>query len=1082
MENFRIFLVLSLSICLNSACNLEKEGEKKLYLLNKLSEKRTGIDFQNTLKEDAAHSIINYIYFYNGGGVSAGDINNDGLVDLYFISNQGENKMYLNKGGLKFKDISKNAGTLGSSDWNTGVSMVDINSDGFLDIYVCAVSGLLGFKGKNELFINNGDNTFTEKAKEYGLDFSGFSTQAYFFDFDKDDDLDVYIVNHATHTVTSHGKASVRNKRVPLVGDILLENNNGIFKDISKKANIFGGVNGYGLSASIADFNNDGWDDIYVCNDFHEDDYYYLNNQDGTFRETLKKSFSTISRFSMGSDASDINGDGFQDLITLDMLPKKERTLKETEGDDAMRNMQKRLQKQGYKDQYSRNMLQINEKGSYFYETALLNNVAATDWSWAPLFADFNNDGHQDLFISNGIKRRPNGLDFKKYVSNTFKQKDKAKGVAWLFKSINEMQSGKVSNEIYQGNSSIFKSKTGKWIENIPSLSNGATYADLDLDGDIDIITNNLNAFAGVYENTTNKKQNAVSFKFNYKIGNYNGIGTKIVLHNKGKRQLKQLFTSRGFISSTEHKIHFGLDTISTVDSLLIIWPDNTFQKIIAPTINKTHTIRYQRNKPTYKHPIDNNSVFVPAKAVIFKHSEDSYSAFNREKLIPYDVSKLGPAVAQGDVDGNGFDDLYLGGSSGTAAKLYLNDGNKFQESPQKQFKKDSEYEDNDAVFTDIDSDGDLDLYVASGIHQKRRRQFEIDRLYINKKGVFHKTKKQTLRNPLNTSCVIAYDYDFDGDSDLFIGNLSDPGYFGANVNSAILINDGTGKFSADLNFKLSAKVTDAIWIDINNDLQKDLLIATEWSNPKIFLNNNGKLTPMAIPENLEGLWQAITAYDIDKDGDKDILLGNWGLNTKFRATVKNPLTMYYGDFDQNNKKETAVAYSKNGVKYPVDSKDALAAQINSIHKRFVEHKNYALKTIEQVLTAEAISTATTFTVNTLASGYLQNNNGTFQTFKEFPKELQSAPITNFKLTDIPKEKGVFISGNSLSTNTYHGGYTSLKGILLNSIYKYSFVSDFGITPFNKQIKAVQIIQMKDEKIIFVIPNNDSIRTYSYKD
>ena len=580
MPSPRLLIYASILLLLCIRCSEETNTPKKNYLLNKLSEKTTGIDFKNTLVEDAAHSIINYIYFYNGGGVSAGDINNDGLVDLYFVSNQGENKLFLNKGNLQFEDISQNANINSASDWNTGVTMVDINNDGFLDIYVCAVSGLLDFEGKNELFINNGDATFTESAREYGLDFSGYATQAYFFDFDKDNDLDVYIVNHATHTVTSHGKAALRNNRVPLVGDVLLENNKGAFTDISEKARIFGGVNGYGLSASIADFNNDGWDDIYVCNDFHEDDYYYINNQDGTFREELKKSFSTLSRFSMGSDVADINGDGFQDLITLDMLPNDERVLKETEGDDAMYNMQEKLRKQGYKDQYSRNMLQINEKGAYFYETALLNNVADTDWSWAPLFADFDNDGHQDLFISNGINRRPNGLDFKNYISNTFKQKNEAESLKWLYESINEMPSGKVSNEIYSGDSNQFTKKTGAWMEQKPSLSNGAIYVDLDLDGDLDIVTNNLNDFAGVYENTTNGKKNSISLRFSYKKGNKNGIGTKAILYNNGESQFKQLFSSRGFISSIEPQIHFGLDTITTIDSIAIIWPDNTLQKV----------------------------------------------------------------------------------------------------------------------------------------------------------------------------------------------------------------------------------------------------------------------------------------------------------------------------------------------------------------------------------------------------------------------------------------------------------------------------------------------------------------------
>ena len=1081
MNKFQKLLLLLLCCVFLYNCN-KNEKETTKYLFNNISAKNSGVDFKNLLKEDSKHSIINYIYFYNGAGVSAGDINNDGLPDLYFVSNQGENKLYLNKGNLQFEDISKKANINSSSDWNTGVTMVDINNDGFLDIYVCAVSGLLDFKGKNELFINNGDNTFTEKAAEYGLDFSGFSTQAYFFDYDKDNDLDVYIVNHATHTGTSHGKASLRNKRVTLVGDVLLKNDNGKFTDVSEEANIFGGVNGYGLSASIADFNNDGWDDIYVCNDFHEDDYYYINNQDGTFREELKESFSTISRFSMGSDVADINGDGFQDLITLDMLPSDERVLKETEGDDAMYNMQEKLRKQGYKDQYSRNMLQINEKGNYFYETALLNGVADTDWSWSPLFADFDNDGHQDLFISNGIKRRPNSLDFKKYVSSSFKQKGQKEGLLWLFKSINEMPNGDVSNEIFKGNSEIFEKKTGNWIEQKPSLSNGAIYADLDLDGDLDIITNNLDSYASIYENTTNNKKNSISLVFNYKKGNKKGIGTNAIIYNNGKKQLKQLFTSRGFISSVEQKLHFGLDTVSNIDSIKIIWPDNTFQKIKNPEINKTISVAYVDENPIKKYTLNEKSpVFTPNNAINFNHKEDSYYDFNREKIIPYQVSKLGPAVAIGDVDGNGYDDIYLGNSSGNAAELYLNNGNSFKKSIQKQFEKDANYEDNDAVFLDSDNDGDLDLYVATGIHKNRNRNLEVDRLYINENGKFKKTENKTLLNPLNTSCVAAYDYDNDGDEDLFIGNLSNPVSFGSNVNSAILVNDGNGKFKADLNFKLNAKVTNATWVDINNDNQKDLLIATEWGKPNIFINKNGQLSLLQISDNLNGLWQSITAFDVDRDGDKDILLGNWGLNTKFNPTPENPLTLYYGDFDKNNKKETIIAYSKNGKEYPVNSKDEMASQMNIISKQFVEHKNYALKTVNQIFSADVLNDAKKFTVNTLASGYLENNNGTFDNFKEFPKELQTAPITNFNSITINGENGIIVSGNSLRVNTYHGGYTSLKGVFLKSISDFNFISDFGILPFNSQVKSVNSISMKNENLLLVISNNDSLKTYSYK-
>ncbi|MGB2153605.1 MAG: FG-GAP-like repeat-containing protein, partial [Flavobacteriaceae bacterium] len=669
----------------------------------------------------------------------------------------------------------------------------------------------------------------------------------------------------------------------------------------------------------------------------------------------------------------------------------------------------------------------------------------------------------------------------KNYISNTFKQKNEAESLKWLYESINEMPSGRVSNEIYRGNSSQFIKKTGEWIEEKPSLSNGTIYVDLDLDGDLDIVTNNLNDFAGVYENTTNGKKNAISLRFSYKEGNKNGIGTKAILYNKGKSQFKQLFSSRGFISAVAPQIHFGLDTVSKVDSIAIIWPDNTVQKVRKLPLNKTVLVRYKSNNPSYIYSKNKNPVFKASKNISFKHKEDGYYDFNNEKLIPYQVSKLGPAIAVGDVDGNGFEDVYVGNGSGNAAELYLNNGTSFQKSLQRQFEKDADYEDNDAVFFDADNDGDLDLYVATGIHKTRNRRLEVDRLYLNQKGSFVKSSNQTLLNPLNTSCVAAYDYDSDGDVDLFIGNLSNPKSFGANVNAAILVNDGTGNFTADYDFRLNAKVTDASWIDINGDNQKDLLVATEWGTPQVFINKKGKLSLLEIPKNLEGLWQSITAFDIDKDGDKDILLGNWGLNTKFKATPENPLRLYYGDFDANNKKETVLTYSKKGKEYPVNSKNELAAQMNRISTQFVTHKNYALKTVEEVLTQDAVNKATKFTVNTLASGYLENNKGTFTLFKQFPKELQVAPITNFNELQFKGKDALILSGNSLRVNTYHGGYTSLKGILLNSISEYQFVSDLGMTPFSKQIKSVKVVEMKNEKRLLVVSNNDSLQSYSFK-
>ncbi|EDP69604.1 ASPIC/UnbV domain protein [Flavobacteriales bacterium ALC-1] len=1082
MKKITLILVAAFMLltCSNDA---EQNTNTPAYLLNQLSEKDTGINFTNLVPEDAQHSIINYIYYYNGGGVAAGDINNDGLSDLYFVSNTGDNKLYVNKGDLKFEDVSKEANIAGKASWNTGVAMVDINNDGLLDIYVCAVSGLLDFEGHNELFINNGDGTFTEKAKDYGLDFKGYSTQAYFFDYDKDDDLDVYIVNHAVHTTLSHGRAELRHKRAELVGDVLLNNDNGKFTDVSEAANIFGGVNGYGLSASVADFNNDGWDDIYVCNDFHEDDYYYLNNHDGTFTESLADAFTTISRFSMGSDAADINGDGYQDIMTLDMLPKSERILKETEGDDAMFNMQVHLKKLGYKDQYSRNMLQVNNSGNYFQETALYNKVADTDWSWAPLFADFNNDGHQDLFISNGILRRPNGLDFKKYVSSAFKGRSEKDGLEWLFNSINEMTSGKVANEIFEGNSKKFNNKTGEWIENIPNLSNGAIYIDLDLDGDLDLVTNNFGETAGLYENTTDGSKNYVTLNFEYKGANKDAIGAKAIVYNNGKHQLKQLFKSRGFLSSLDNKLHFGIDEATTIDSIQIIWPNDEIQTIINPKINQNLTISYLEGNRAYNYDtsLDTTSTFKKESFINYTHKEDNYNDFVEEKLIPYKVSTLGPALAKADIDGNGFEDVFIGNASGKPAQLFMNSGSGFSLSKQSVFENDKAFEDNDATFFDADNDGDLDLYVASGINESKIESNQNNRLYINEKGQFIRSQNQIPTNTLVTTTVNAYDYDNDGDTDLFVGNLVDAKDFGKPVKSSMLVNDGKGNFSIDSNFELTSKVTSAKWEDVNGDNINDLLISTEWDAPKIYINKKGNLELMDLPDNMNGLWQSVSTFDIDNDGDQDILLGNWGLNSKFNLNFDGPLVMYHSDFDENGKKETLIAYNKDGKYYPLNSKDELAAQMNVINKIYVDHKSFAGKTIEEAITKGSINKAEKFEAHTLASGYLRNNNGEFKDFVEFAHAFQLAPITTFSEVKVNNENQLLIGGNSYKVNTYHGSYSALKGLLVKDESNYQPVSNLGIDPFNQQIKQIETLKMKDKNLVIILSNNNEIKLYSYQ-
>ncbi len=1080
MKKIPYFFLLILAIL--GCQDATEETKKEDYLFKKLASSETGIDFSNQITEDPEHSIINYIYYYNGAGVAAGDVNNDGLTDLYFVSNMDQNRLYLNKGNLKFEDVTEKANVGGSASWNTGATMVDINNDGLLDIYVCAVSDLLDFTGHNELYINNGDGTFSEESEAYGLDFKGYSTQAYFFDYDKDLDLDVYIVNHAVHTTLSHGEADVRSKREPLVGDVLLKNENGKFMDASEEAGIYGGVNGYGLSASLADFNNDGWDDIYVANDFHEDDYYYLNNQDGTFREVLSEAFSTISRFSMGSDAADINGDGYQDLITLDMLPKDEKVIKESEGDDAMYNMQKRLDRLGYKDQYARNMLQINNYGEYFTETALLNDIAATDWSWGPLLADYNNDGHTDLFIANGILRRPNDLDFKKFVSNAFKNNSTGDGVEWLYRSKDTMPEGKVTNEIFRGNSEGFQIKTGEWIPDEPSLSNGTIYTDLDLDGDLDLVLNNLNERGIVYENTTNANANSLSLDFEYQGANKNGIGTKAIVFSNGKKQLKQLFRSRGFLSSTDSKLHFGLGE-NTVDSIQVIWPDNTYQSLISPELNTVIEVVYSGDTRPYNYDSKPEAIkeFEAVDKIDFVHKEDTYDDFLNEKLIPYKVSTMGPAMATGDIDKNGFEDLFLGNSSGNTAAIYLNDGKNFRRKEYPVFVQDSLYEDNAAVFFDADNDDDLDLYVASGINKLGKGQLMLDRLYINQNGIFIEAIGRIPEIPLTGTVVVAADYDQDGDQDLFLGNISNPGNFGQSVPSVILRNDGTGNFSIDTQFTLNSHVTDARWEDLDGNGYPDLLVSAEWDAPKIYFNTNGKLSPAALPGNLAGLWQSVETHDIDADGDKDVLVGNWGLNTRFKPTPESPLRMYHADFNSDGIFETVLAYNRDGKYYPVSSRDELISQMNFLSKKYPSHESFSMQTMEDIFTKEVLNNSMIYQITNLASGYLENDGkNNFSAFREFPVELQVAPINSFSKIKLKGEELVLVSGNSFKVDTYHGGYSSLKGILVKDLSHYRNVSEAGIAPFNEEIRKTASIPMKDEMLLIVLPNDGQLKTYSF--
>lgn len=1062
-------------------------SKKQDQLFEKLSSDESNITFNNQLLESKNISILDYLYYYNGGGVALGDINNDGLVDVYFTSNQGKNKLYLNKGKNKFEDISVKAGVEGQSDWNAGTVMADVNGDGFLDIYVCAVVGINGFEGKNELFINNKNNTFTESAAEYGLDLDNYSSSAAFFDYDLDGDLDMYLLNHAVHSELSFGNMNIRNKRSYECGDKLFRNDNGKFVDVSEQAGIFGGANGYGLGLAVSDFNLDGYPDIYVGNDFHEDDYYYLNNGDGTFTESLKQYFGHTSRFSMGVDVADVNHDGFPDIMSLDMLPEDEKVLKSSLGDDNVQMLKMRTEKLGYHYQYTRNMLQLNQAGQHFTETALLSGVAATDWSWSTLFADYDQDGEQDIFVSNGISKRPNDLDYVKYYSND-QIKSKISSTKLLDKeALKRMPKGNVTNYVFQGSADLqFKNRSADWIENDSIISNGSGYADIDNDGDLDVVTNNTNNVASVYINKTDGKSNYLKLKLQFVGQNTFGIGTKVISYYKGKKQFKELQTTRGFQSSSEPMIHFGYGKIASIDSLVVIWPDKTFQTVKNVKTNQTLTIKANKDRKLFDYKKLHPSVMPIFKksetglGIDFVHQENDFIDFLVQKLIPYQRSDRGAATAIGDLNGDGKDDIFFGASKGKKAAVYLQNPKGFAKKSFNEIEKDSVFEDASAVIGDFNNDKINDLYVASGGGENASNLQ--DRLYSNKSNQFIKSVLPKLVQ--NASVVKTFDYDKDGDLDLFVGNNSINNRFGS-LPDCYLLNNNKGIFTIveSQAFSKTGMVTDAVFSDFNKDGKVDLILVGEWMKPTFFANKNGKfinVTETVFPEKSNGLWQSVIPFDIDQDGDEDYLVGNWGMNSKFKASKEFPMKMYYDDFDANGSFETIVAVEKKGQYYTTMGLDELAEQFSGmLKKKFNSYKSFAGKTLEEVFDPKMLEKGTLFEVHNLKSGYLKNKNGKF-TFVPFSNKMQVAPITCFVKSnfDSDAKEEVFAAGNYFGVSPYHSKFDGFSGALIKNEKTIFLGNQIGIDLTQKAVRHLDIIKFNGKKYILVTINNKKVELY----
>ncbi len=1067
-------------------------GNSENRLFENPTPQETGITFTNALKATKDVNILDYLYFYNGGGVAVGDINGDNLPDIFFSGNQTKNKLYINKGNLQFEDISIQAGVTGNSSWNTGAVMGDINGDGLLDIYVCAVVGINGFNGSNELYINDGISTetgqitFTESAAKYGLDFDSYSSSAAFLDYDLDGDLDMYLLNHAVHTQESYGKAEVRKKRDYQTGDKLLRNDNGKFVDVSEQAGIYGGVNGYGLGVAISDFNQDGYPDIYVGNDFHEDDYYYLNNGDGTFSESLRQYFGHTSRFSMGNDVADINHDGWPDIISLDMLPEDEKILKSSEGANDVQTQKLRVERFGYHYQYTRNMLFVNNQEGNYAETALLSGVAATDWSWSALFGDYDQDGMQDIFISNGIVKRPNNLDYINFVSNEQIQKKINNTKLVDKKALALMPSGGVHNYIFKGAKDLkFIDKSKKWITN-DTLKSGATaLADFDLDGDLDLVINNTNEPASLYVNQTNKKANYLKLKFNYKPRNTFGIGTKVYSYHNSQLQYKELYTARGFQASSEPTIHFGYGAATKVDSLRIIWPDGTYQILRDIEVNQTLVVKPENTKPFNYTSLKqkDKKLFAKVKGnlgINFTHKEDRYVDFNRQKLIPYQISDRGPATALGDINNDGLVDVFFGGSKHIASKIYVQNDTAFIPKHVPSIAKDSIKEDVAAIIADFNNDHKNDILLGSGgADFFNKMKPLLDSYYQQNEDGF---EKKALPDYFENAAVItAHDYDNDGDLDVFVGNQAVSNDFGKKPNSFLLKNTN-GNFAIEDNNALQkvGMVTDALWHDFNEDGTKDLIVVGEWMSPNFFENKDGKLTKVnPIGNDLHGLWQRIIPFDIDDDGDTDYVLGNWGTNSKFKASEASPMKMYYGDFDNNGQTETIVATEKDKKYYPLESLDELSGQLVSLRKKFTTYNDFAGKTISEILGEKALKKSTTLHVSELRSGFLRNENGKF-TFTPFNNLLQFAPIMALLTYDFDHDgkKELLVAGNYFGVKPYHGRFDSFSGALINNEKNIIMGDKIGLKIAQKSVRNLNIITFNNQPYLLITINNDKAQVY----
>lgn len=1089
---FIIFLNFIACSKTTSAESSEQMVSKSLF--EKIPSGKTSIHFKNTVEENNYFNFLNYPYIYNGGGVALGDINRDGLIDIYFTSNQNSNKLYLNQGDFSFKDITKTANVGDHVEgWTTGVTMIDINNDGYLDIYVCK-SGLFNDQDlrKNKLFINQKNQTFTEEADKYGLADPGFSTQAYFFDMDKDGDLDMYLVNHRpdfqnnTRIDLEFQKMIYRD-----ASDQLYRNDGSVFTNITKKAGLENKA--WGLSASIGDFNKDGWPDVYVANDFLEADFLYINNQNGTFSDQLQDKFNHISSNSMGSDYADINNDFQADLLVLDMTPQDHIRSKSNMPSMSTENFN-RIVNAGYHFQYMQNTLQLNTRHGSFSEISLLSGLAKTDWSWAPLFADFDNDGWKDVIITNGILNELNNQDFRNNIKNKISKKEKMD----LSEAVNMMPSERLNNYIFKNNGDLtFKNMVNEWGLEDKTYSNGVAYGDLDNDGDLDLVINNMEDEAGIYQN--NASQNFIQFELKGPDNNTTAIGTKIILFAQEQQQMQELYMARGFQSSVENKLTFGVGSGEMIDSVQILWPDNRMTALKNIRVNTLIEADHKNSMPQLLKAEKLKQFFEKIEStnlgVNYKHIENAFDDFQKQILLPHSQSKNGPFIAVSDVNQDGLEDFFVGGALGQPGELFLqNKHNNFIKQNTQVFDKDKSFEDLGVLFFDVDQDEDQDLYVVSGgAENPEGSSLYQDRLYLNDgNGVFKKSDDALPKIRTSGQVVRACDVDKDGDLDLFVGGRTVPDKYPFSPKSTLLINE-KGVFKDQTKtlakaFDDMGLITDAVFTDFDKDGDMDLFAVGEWTKIQVFENTDGAFVKKELPdlENTAGLWFSISQNDMDHDGDMDYFVGNLGLNSKFKTKPERPFQIFCDDFDKNGTYDVILTNEYKGNLVPLRGKECTSQQIPSINQKFKTFDEFAKADLNSIFGEQNLSNALHLSADFFYSIYLENKgNGQFDIIK-LPNAVQISPILGFEFIDLNHDgiDEVISVGNMYNTevetvryDASYGHVMSLKGQKFETLsYEQT---GFRVQGDAKDIKTIS--NANNIKQLLVTKNDDQIEIFTTK-